>query len=172
MTRLIHQPDPKLDLVLERIVDVPPELVWAAWTTPEHLKHWFTPAPWKTVDCEIDLRPGGIFRTVMRSPEGQDFPNAGCYLEVVENERLAWTNALAPGYRPAGPSTADAADCGAIVFTAVISLEPHARGTKYTALAMHGEEEGRKRHEEMGFHDGWGTVLDQLVVYMKKRQAA
>lgn len=77
MTRLMHQLDPLLDLVLERVVDVPPELVWAAWTTPEHVTHWFTPAPWKTVTCEIDLRPGGMFRTVMRSPEGQDFPNVG-----------------------------------------------------------------------------------------------
>ena len=50
----------------------PRELVWKAWTMPEHLKKWFTPAPWQTVECEIDLRPGGIFRTVMRSPEGQD----------------------------------------------------------------------------------------------------
>ncbi|HEY2939715.1 MAG TPA: SRPBCC domain-containing protein [Gaiellaceae bacterium] len=38
-----------------------PELVWMAWTQPEHLKKWFTPAPWTTVDCEIDLRPGGVF---------------------------------------------------------------------------------------------------------------
>jgi len=76
------EPDPKLDLLLERVVDVPRELVWAAWTEPAHLKKWFTPDPWKTVDCEIDLRPGGLFRTVMRSPEGQDFPNVGCYLEL------------------------------------------------------------------------------------------
>src|SRR4051812_21279144 len=46
--------DPKTDLVLERVVDVAPELVWKAWTTPDDLKRWFTPAPWKTVDCEID----------------------------------------------------------------------------------------------------------------------
>src|SRR5216683_7570134 len=80
--------DPRLDLLLERVVDVPPELVWAAWTTPEHVKKWFTPAPWTTVDCEIDLRPGGIFRFVMRSPEGQEFPNVGCYLEIVKNQKL------------------------------------------------------------------------------------
>ena len=72
MTPLTHQPDPQLDLVFERIVDVSPELVWAAWTTPEHLKHWFTSAPWKTIDCEIDLYPGGLFHTVMCSPEGQE----------------------------------------------------------------------------------------------------
>ena len=57
-----------------------------AWTTPEHLKKWFTPAPWTTVDCEIDLRPGGIFRTVMRSPEGQEFPNVGCSRSRQERE--------------------------------------------------------------------------------------
>jgi uncharacterized protein YndB with AHSA1/START domain len=53
------------------------------------------------LDCEIDLRPGGIFRTTMRSPEGEEFPNFGCYLEVIPNEQLIWTNALQPGYRPA-----------------------------------------------------------------------
>lgn len=94
MNQLIHQPDPQLDLVFERIADVPNELIWTAWTTPENLKQWFTPKPWKTVDCEIDLRPGVIFRTVMLSPEGQEFPNLGCYLEVIPNEKLVWTNAL------------------------------------------------------------------------------
>jgi uncharacterized protein YndB with AHSA1/START domain len=68
--------------------------------SPEHVKKWFTLAPWTTVDCEIDLRPGGIFRTVMRTPDGQTFPNIGCHLEIVENERLIGTNAVAPGYRP------------------------------------------------------------------------
>ncbi len=60
--------DPKLDLVLERTVAVPPELVWKAWTTPEHLTPWFCPRPWTTTECVIELRPGGAFNTVMRSP--------------------------------------------------------------------------------------------------------
>jgi uncharacterized protein YndB with AHSA1/START domain len=115
------QLDPKLDLILERVIDVPRELMWAAWTTPEHIKKWFTPAPWRTVDCELDLRPGGIFRTVMRSPEGQEFPSAGCFLEIVENERLVWTSALGSGYRP---SKTSAAPSDPFVFTAMISLEP------------------------------------------------
>lgn len=68
-----HRPDPSRDLVLERVIDVPPDVVWKAWTTPEHVIEWFAPAPWTKVDCEIDLRPGGIFRTVMRSPGGQDY---------------------------------------------------------------------------------------------------
>ena len=119
------KPDPRLDLVLERVVDVTPELVWAAWTRPEHVRKWFTPAPWTVTDCEIDLRPGGIFRTVMRSPEGKELPNVGCFLEIVPNRRLVWTDALLPGYRPSGKP----------FFTAVISLEPQGNGTRYTAVA-------------------------------------
>ena len=156
------KPDPRFDLLLERVVEIPPELVWAAWTTPEHVKKWFTPAPWTTVDCEIDLRPGGIFRTVMRSPEGQEFSNVGCYLEIVENKKLVWTVALAPGYRPASQR----ADIPC--FTTIIALEPQGSGTRYIALAMPRDEEGRKRHEEMGFQEGWGKALDQLVSYAKK----
>jgi uncharacterized protein YndB with AHSA1/START domain len=63
------KPNPDLDLVLKREVDVPPHLVWAAWNQPEHVKRWFAPAPFTTPECEINLRPGGIFRTVMRSPD-------------------------------------------------------------------------------------------------------
>lgn len=155
--------DPSLDLVLEREVDVPPQLVWKAWTVPAHVVRWFTPAPWTTVHCEIDLRPGGRFHTVMRSPEGQEFPSDGCYLEIVENRKLVWTDALRPGFRPT-PRSAE----GALLFTATLLLEPHGKGTKYTAIAMHSDEAGRSKHEEMGFHQGWNTALDQLVAYVKE----
>lgn len=150
--------DPELDLVLERVVDVRPELVWRAWTEPEHLMRWFTPRPWSTVACEIDLRPGGMFKTTMRSPEGEVLPaNAGCYLEVVEHRRLVWTDALLPGYRPSGEA----------FMTAMILLEPAGKGTRYTAIAMHANPEARKQHEDMGFQMGWATALDQLVEHAK-----
>ena len=153
----LWKPNPKLDLVLERVVDVPRELVWAAWTKPEHIVHWFAPKPWTTTDCEIDLRPGGIISFTMRSPEGKDFPNVGCVLEVVPQERLVWTDALLPGFRPSEKP----------FFTAVISLEKDGKGTHYTATAIHRDAAGRKQHEEMGFHEGWGQCLDQLVAYSK-----
>ena len=149
--------DSTLDLVLERVVDVSPALVWEAWTKPEHLKKWFTPAPWTVTACEIDLRRGGIFSTTMRSPEGQEFPNVGCYLEVVPQKRLVFTDALLPGYRPAQNP----------FMTAIIVLEPHGSGTRYVATALHHDAAARQKHEEMGFHQGWGTALDQLVAHAK-----
>ena len=148
--------DPALDLVLERVVAVRPELVWKVWTEPEHLVQWFCPRPWSVSECEMDVRPGGIFRTVMRSPEGEDMPSdAGCFLDVIPNERLVWTDAVLPGYRPK--------DNG--FFTAIILIEATDGGTRYTAIAKHKDEAGRKQHEEMGFQEGWGTALDQLVEY-------
>ena len=149
--------DPALDLVLERVVAVPRELVWRAWTNPADIVQWFTPAPWKTVHCEIDLRPGGKFNTIMLSPEGQEFPNVGCILEVVPNSRLVFTDTLLPGFRPSEKP----------FFTAIISLETHGSGTRYTAIARHGDAANRIKHEEMGFHGGWSSALDQLVAHAK-----
>jgi uncharacterized protein YndB with AHSA1/START domain len=159
--------DPKLDLVLERIVDVSPDLVWKAWTEPKHLMPWFTPAPWKTVECEIDLRPGGIFRTVMQSPEGQKFPSNGCYLEVVPMRKLVWTSALEAGYRPVKLTVTPGHECADLLMTALLTLEPQGKGTRYVATALHASEDDRKRHSDMGFHDGWGKALEQLVAYAK-----
>ena len=133
--------DPQLDLKLERIIDVPRELAWQAWTRPEHVKQWFAPDPVKITDCKIDLRPGGQFYTVMQMPDGQEMPGNGCYLEVIKNERLVFTDALLPGYRPSEES----------FMTAIITFEPHKNGTKYTAVAKHKNTADRQTHEEMGF---------------------
>lgn len=157
-----YQPNAELDLILERIVEIPKERIWQAWTTPELVVQWFTPAPWQTIACEIDLRPGGKFYTLLRSPEGQDFPNTGCFLDIIENEKLVWTNALLPGFRPANK------DPQGFQFTAMVELESHPKGTKYTATVIHSDEEGCQQHSKMGFHEGWGIALDQLITTVKK----
>lgn len=162
------KPNPELDLLFERVVDVPRKLLWEAWTTPEKLLPWFCPLPWKTIACEIDLRPGGRFYTVMQSPEGQTFPNEGCYLEIIENQKLMWTNALEPGFRPAKPLEASPGhECAEFFMTATIALAPDGNGTKYTAFVQHANAEARIKHEKMGFKEGWGTCLDQLVAIIK-----
>ena len=148
------QHDPRLDLVLERVVDVAPELVWAAWTKPEHVKKWFTPAPWKTVDCEIDLRPGGIAGRPRHNecrllPRDRGEPQAG-----VDRGACARLPAVQSHLRRSGLHR-DHHDGAA------------RKGTKYTALAMHKDEKDRNAHDRMGFSDGWGKALDQLVAAAK-----
>lgn len=163
-----YQAGTRLDLHFSRIIAVPRALVWRAWTEPALLKPWFCPLPWTTIDAEIDLRPGGIFRTTMRSPEGREFPNLGCYLEVVPEQRLVWTNTLLPGFRPAPMGETCGSEDAAFLFTAMIELADHAGGTGYSATVIHADEASCQKHAAMGFEAGWGAALDQLVAMVKK----
>jgi uncharacterized protein YndB with AHSA1/START domain len=159
-----YQINPKLDLKLERIVPVSRALVWRAWTEPEHLMKWFCPKPWMTTECDMDLRPGGKFYTAMRGPNGEYHANTGCFLEVWPMERLTFTSALETGFRPLPRTLGATGDCTDLSFTAFVDFaDAPGGGTKYTAVAAHNDEAGRKAHDEMGFEHGWGAALDQLV---------
>jgi uncharacterized protein YndB with AHSA1/START domain len=154
--------DARLDIVLEREVTATPALLWRILTEPEHIKAWATPRPWMTVECEMDARPGGIFRTLMRSPEGEQSTNLCCVLDVVDQQRIVWTNALLPAFRPA-PAP------GIVPFiTAEFTLQPHGRGTRYVAHVMHRDETDRQRHIDIGFHDGWNTVVTQMIAVAER----
>lgn len=158
-------PDPTLDLVLERTLTVPPARVWAAWTEPDLMVQWFTPAPYKTVRADVDLRPGGRNVITMESPDGEQFPSVGCYLEIVPERLLVFTSVLSEDYRPVAPT--NGADD--LPFTGRIELTPTAEGgTHYRAIALHADKAGARRHAEMGFQEGWGAALDQLVALVSE----
>ena len=155
-----------IDLVLERTLDAPVDLVWAAYTDPEHLKQWFAPKPYQITECELDLRPGGIFRIRMVGPDGFDtgHGSAGCVLEVEQGKKLTWTSALGPGYRPAEMGEG----CESFPMTAIVTFEDAGNGkTAYRAVALHKDAKDKETHEKMGFHDGWGTVAGQLEEFTK-----
>ena len=154
------------DLVLERTLDAPIDLVWEAYTKPEHMKQWFAPKPYEVTEMELDLRPGGIFRFRMQGPDGFDTGHGvpGCVLEVIERKKLVWTSALGPGYRPNYMGEG----CEAFPFTAVITFADAGDGkTAYKAVALHKDEADRDTHANMGFQDGWGTVAGQLEEYAR-----
>ena len=155
------------DLVLERTLDAPLDLVWEAYTRPEHIKRWFAPRPYEITECELDLSPGGVFRIRMTGPDGFDTGHGvpGCVLEVAAREKLAWTSALGPGYRP----NETGEGCESFPFTAIITFADAGNGkTAYKAVALHKDAADRETHEKMGFHEGWGTVADQLGDYARE----
>jgi uncharacterized protein YndB with AHSA1/START domain len=142
------------ELVLSRVVDAPREKLFDAWTDPKLLPKWFAPAPLTTEVHELDVRPGGAFRVTMRGPGGEAYPASGVYLEVDRPNRLVTTDAFGPGWRPSEKA----------FMTAIITFEDAGPGkTKYTARALHWSAADREAHEKMGFHEGWGQCLDQLV---------
>ena len=150
----------KRELKLERIVDAPRDLVWKCWTEPEHLKRWFCPRPYITSACTIDLRVGGVFSTVLTSPEGADMPYTNVYLEIHDRKRIVYTDAFEPGWIPR--------DKVWPFFTVFIEMEEAGPGkTKYTARAIHWSEEVCRDHEQKGFHECWGIGLDQLVEHTR-----
>jgi uncharacterized protein YndB with AHSA1/START domain len=146
------------DLVLTRIIDAPPAALYRAWTDPLLLKQWFAPAPYTTPVAELDARVGGSALIVMRSPDGQDMPNRGVYLEVVTNEKLVFTDAYTKAWEPAAKP----------FMTVILTFEPMGAKTRYTARVRHWSVADREAHEQMGFHQGWGQCTDQLAALVAK----
>ena len=132
--------DPQLDLMVERVVTCPRSARGRRGPSPIMCASGTHPAPGVISECEIDLRPGGVFRFVPRQPDGTENPTTCCYLEVVPHRRLVWTDALLPGYRPAPTG----------FFTAVMTLEPRGDTTLCTAVAMHRNEDDRNHPRRDG----------------------
>jgi uncharacterized protein YndB with AHSA1/START domain len=140
------------ELVLSLLLDAPRAAIWRCWTEPELMKQWFAPAPWTTSAVEADLRPGGANLIVMRSPDGQEFPNRGTYLEIVPYEKLVFTDAYTGDWQPSEKP----------FFTAVLTFEDEGGKTRYTARARHWTTADRDTHKTMGFHEGWTICAAQL----------
>lgn len=147
------------ELVLSRLVPVPRPAVYKAWTTPELLMEFFVPKPWTMAAVDIDPRPGGRWNSTMRDPEGREYPSKGVFLELVPDERLVFTDAYTEGWVPSGKP----------FFTGIIELSDEDGGTRYVARARHWRAEDMEEHVRMGFHEGWGAVVDQLVELIRAR---
>lgn len=146
--------DPTTDLEINRLLQASPAQIWRCWSDARLLEQWWAPKPVITRDVVIDLRPGGRFYSVMDVPDHGEMAGEGCFLDVVPERRLVWTDMMEEGWRPARAEF--------FGFTAVITMEPEGTGTRYVARAMHRKPEVAKQHADMGFYDGWGTVITQL----------
>ena len=146
------------ELLLTRIIDAPRAKLFRAWTDPTLLKQWFAPLPYTTPVAELDVRPGGANLVVMRSPDGTELPNRGVYLQVVENERLVFTDAYTEAWKPSEKP----------FMTVILTFEDVGGKTRYTARVRHWTVADREAHEQMGFHQGWGQCTDQLATLVAK----
>ena len=148
------------ELTISRLIKAPPSAVWNAWSIPENLAKWWIPAP---IECRVDtldLRPGGGFVTKMREGDGDWQAHVdGCFLKAVPERKLVFTTVLAEGWQPVEPWLA---------LTAILTFEARDGGTLYSARVLHKSPEDSRKHDEMGFYEGWGTAIGQLAKLVER----
>ena len=146
-------------LSITRTIHASRDVVWRCWTEPDLLKQWHCPKPWTIPAADLDVRPGGRCNITMAGPDGERMENVGCYLEVVPNERLIFTDAYSEGYVPQADS----------FMTGVVELSDTPEGnTQLVWSARHGSAAKRDQHLEMGFEQGWSAAAEQLDTLAKE----
>ena len=131
-----------------RFVKAPPALVFRAWTEPAALREWWGPADWTLIVCEIDLRVGGRYRLVHRSPDGQLHGGSGEYLEIEPGVRLVNTFVF--------DGTPDRASIDSIDFL------PVPGGTVVSGLSRHESITARDEHVQGGMEYGMRETYRRL----------
>jgi uncharacterized protein YndB with AHSA1/START domain len=138
------------ELVITRVLDAPPSLVFRVWTQPEHMVRWLGPKGFTASSCEMDVRPGGAWRACIRSAEGTDHWMQGVYREVVAPERLvftfAWEDQGAPGHQ---------------MLVTVTFAEQDGKTRLTFHQAAFESVESRDYH-----HGGWSECFDRLEDYL------
>jgi uncharacterized protein YndB with AHSA1/START domain len=139
------------EIVITRVVDAPRELVFDVLTDPEHVPHWYGLRTWSLPTCDIDLRPGGNWRYVLRSPEGQDMGMSGTYREVERPERLVSTESF-DDYP------------GESLNTMVLTEEDGK--TRITVTVLYESKEIRDAVIDSGMEKGAAVTYDRLAEYL------
>jgi len=141
-------------LTLERTFDAPIELVWQAWSQPEHIANWWGPKGMETKVVLHDFKVGGAWKYVMEMPNGSEFIGEGVYSEIVELEKII----SSADFKPMTEGVE------------IRALFESAEGqTKFTFKVVHATEEYCKQQEQMGFYNGWSSTFDRLHEYLQQK---
>ncbi len=160
------------DFVISRLLDAAPEVVFEAWTNPKSMADWWGPRDFTNPVCRMDARPGGTYRSVMRSPEGAECPLKGVFREVVRPERLVMTmdhSELGEDWQDLiNPNRAkdDHNPAGEVVST--VTFEEIGARTKLTVRIRFDSPEIRNAFVKLGMNEGWSQSLDCLAALLAK----
>lgn len=141
----------KRTLSLKRNIDAPIEIVWEAWTQPDHIAHWWGPKGMKTKVIEHDFTEGGAWKFTMEMPNGAEFISEGVFSEIVPLEKIVTSAEFKP--------MTTGVDLQAL-------FEADGAKTIFTFNVVHPTEEYCRQQEQMGFLNGWGSVFNNLESYL------
>ena len=152
------------ELVITRIFEAPRELVWKAWTEPERFMRWWGPKDFTSPACKIDLRLGGKYLSCMRGPDGQDYWSTGVYREIVEPERIVYTDSFADEHGNVVPASHYGLSAGfPLELQVTVTFEDYGGKTKMT-LKHVGIPAG-EMSDMTGA--GWNESFDKLAESLK-----
>jgi len=156
----------KNELVITRTFNAPRPSVWKAWADPEWIMRWWSPKAFTTPACTMDFRVGGKYLFCMRSSEGQDFWVTGVYREIVENERIVYTDSFADEHGSVVSAAAYgmAADFP-LELLVTVTFEDAGPGKTRLTLRHAGMPAGEMR-EQTGV--GWNEMFDKLAASLLK----
>ena len=138
-------------LSLERTFDAPIQLVWDAWTQPEHIAQWWGPKGMETRVLEHNFKVGGTWKYAMTMPDGSDFIGEGIYTDIAELKRIF----SSANFKPMTEGVEIQA-----------RFEANGDKTNFTFSVVHPTAEYCDAQEKMGFMNGWGSVFDRLSEFV------
>jgi uncharacterized protein YndB with AHSA1/START domain len=141
------------ELVITRVFDAPRRLVFEALTKVEHVKRWYGPRRLTMTLCEIDLRPGGRWRYVLRDPDGNEHAFSGMYREIVPPERIVSTEGYEamPGHD----------------YLVTVTLAEQDGATTLRSHLLYQSVEDRDGHLKSGMEPGMNETFDRLNEHLQ-----
>jgi uncharacterized protein YndB with AHSA1/START domain len=142
----------KRTLTLKKRFDAPIDLVWEAWTQPEHVSQWWGPKGMAIQVVEHNFKVGGKWKYVMAMPDGSEFISEGVFSEIVERKKIVTTANFLP--------MTEGVEIRAL-------FEQDGAQTNFTFSVVHPTEEYCKQQEQMGFYNGWGSAFNRLDAFLE-----
>lgn len=156
MTTQTLIPEAEPTIVMSRSYAAPRQLVWECMTEPRHVQQWWGGPGFSSPVCDMDVRPGGEWRHVLRFPDGKELSLHFVFLEVLAPERLVWQHAD-HGSRTQGPPTS----------VTTVTLEARGAQTHWTMSARFNSMAERQAALEIGFTRPIAASSDRLVEYLR-----
>jgi uncharacterized protein YndB with AHSA1/START domain len=141
------------EIIINRLIDAPRDLVWRMWTEPEHLEKWWGPNGFTVTTHDIDIRVGGEWNFIMHGPDGRDYPNKIVFTEIVKPEHISHDHG---------------ADDGVVQFQAIITFEEMDGKTNLTMKSIFPSAKERDRVvREVGAIEGAKQTIGRLAAYVE-----
>lgn len=157
------------EFVISRVFDAPRELVWQSWTEPRHLAQWWGPRGMTNPVCELEVRPGGAYRIVMRAPDGAEYPMEGIFREVVAPARLVLTmdcSGHPDAWHDLVDPNRDKTKKPRVELLQTVTFENLGGKTRLTVRTTFASLALRDAMLKMGMTEGWSQSLDRLTEWV------